>query len=178
MKITGQTIPPEFADAYSNLVSTNSSGAGAGTRARTRRGARVPPSKKRKPDSLTDFEPAALALINYLISIGTAHASIPKKTAIVSDLKKGIFDPKYWKKCQVVSTSYLGSAPTSVPDTNPPPYAYRDDLNQPTEPTYSQGLPDVAPARYSGHSSGTFFSDDLLVWSATIFNLRNKIDLQ
>lgn len=175
MKITNQAVPPELDTLYKTLVSTNTTGPGAGTQARTRTGATISPAKKRKPDDTNNIRPAVEKLIAYLHTRQNPPPYIPTVYEEIENIANGIFNPDFWVKCEEISNKFYKSTPTNAFDPNPPPYAYRDEFNLPTRPTYTTGIFDASPARYAGQTTAGFFYDSYLVWQTTLFILKNPI---
>ncbi len=175
MKITSQNIPPELATLYASLISTTSTGAQAGTRATTRRGAMISPNKKQNRAVYNDITAAVEILIERLGNYKTPEEFRAKVRAEMGAINNGEWNPAYWIKCKVLTTNYLGNIPASVADNNPPPYAYRDPANMPTRTTYGAGSTDTAPARYTGQTLGGLFCDTLLVWCRTTYRLEEAI---
>lgn len=176
MKITNQNVPPDMQQRYDALISSDTAGAGAGTRARTRRGARIRPGKQRTKTNYADITEAVKILFRRLGYKDTQGGFSALVRAEKKAIGKGIWNPTHWQKCPIITTDYLANIPASVQDMNPPPYAYRDPANMPTIPAYSDGTAAAAPARYTGATSAGLFSDTLLVWTRTTYRLLHNIN--
>lgn len=175
MKITSQNIPVDLQGLYDSLISTNKTGAHAGTRTRTRRGAGISPSKKQVKTVYNDITAAVEELI---VRLGTPRGAAEFTKKVLDEkraINAGIFNPAYWIKCDIIATDYLSNAPSSTANATPPPYAYRDSNNMPSLPVYGSGSAASAPARYAGATASGLFCDTLLVWSRTVYNLQTPI---
>lgn len=81
MKITAQAVPPEIAQAFARLVSTTTTGAAAGTITRTRRAARISPSKTPTMTRDNDMTaPVELLLFRLGMTAGTHDYTAAART--------------------------------------------------------------------------------------------------
>lgn len=88
----------------------------------------------------------------------------------------GIFPSPYWRELPLISATYYTSTPTSSPDLNPGPYAYRDPLNQPTAPIYPAGTETPGPASYTGETFAGYFEDSQLTWRHQLHEIADAND--
>lgn len=164
MKVTEQNIPPELAALYAAVASQMQiDPSGTGT-VRTRRAATSTHSKRRHKGGASVFDPIINALMNALgMKMGDEARGLMLQDQR-DKIRRGNFDLQYWIPCDQVAEAYLQSTPSWIENTNPPPYAYRDPLNRPSIPTYSDGGATSAPCLYNGQTSGEIYRDTLLRW--------------
>lgn len=173
MKITGQNVPPQLATKYKKLVATNATGPGDARMARTRRSVRATKPKAPAQRGVELFRSAAAFVADALIADGQ---KINRADFIGKEMRRllaGEFDPAYWKRCDVVQDVALESLPTSVPREFIPSYIYPDETNQPTTPTYPDGMPANDMPSYEGALIGDRFEDQRIVWERVTFDIVN-----
>lgn len=175
-KVTDQNIPTELKALYDALASSNVAGTSAAAAIKQKKGSKKPRKKKRSNLDLVAFRDCAEEIANRL---GMHPATIAFRdfvNAQIRELILGIYNAQYWEKLTPDSALTYESNPISVVDTSPPPYAYRDPLNQPTLPSYAVGTLTGAAPGYAGHTSASIYSDDYLRWRRMVFTLENIKD--
>lgn len=156
---------------YDRLVSNNPPDIGGQLFARTRRAARNAQRLRTKSILFLRIEQAAEEICRRLGLLEGSEEWRAKRYEQRTALLAGIFDPRYWKKCALISESFFTSTPTSIPDPSPPPYSFRIVSNLPTIPTYPPGVADSGPAGYAGSKVGDYFEDQSLSWLESLFEL-------
>ncbi|MFA5825506.1 MAG: hypothetical protein WC825_05985 [Gallionellaceae bacterium] len=172
MKIDTQTIPPELAAAYAKLISRKPTLSGSFFIARTKPAAHKPLRKKGKSKHVRDIEKAVDEMIKYLTIVNRQAPDAGLKAQQVRNIKQGIFEPRYWTKCKLVSEDTLVNYPTSGPFIGARNYAYPDVLNMPSTPVYGNGVLDSGGASYYGETVAGVFSDVELFWLRLVFELQ------
>lgn len=174
MKIIGQNIPPELQQMYKRLIKTNQPDESGTARAQTS----VNVAKKSiiKYKHKNSLESIAKAAYDQALKIGAVRQNRQFVSEELERLKNGIFSPDYWQPCELISTAYLESQPTSTEDLDPPPYAFRDPLKRPSIPTYPAGTPSQAPTSTTGQITGEIWRDGLWVWKKTVLSVFNPED--
>lgn len=173
MKVTNQTIPPSLQDEYDRLFARKPTGAGDAFITRTKPKVRKPAPKKTPRKILKDYEEATDFLIEYLTKINGIPPEKTFRAAQIAELKKGYFNPEYWKQCTEESSATLENNPTSGPFIEIRNYAYPDPGNQPSTPTYGAGVPASGNPAYIGWTTNTVFNDMGLRWIRKVFSLNN-----
>lgn len=171
MKITNQNVPPELLAKYRKLVSSNATGEGAGSTARTRRAVRATKPKRQQDRGIEQYRSAAAFVADMLIAAGE---KINRADFIGQEMRRllaGEFSPDYWKECDVLDTTSLESLPSSVNRDFIPSYIYPDETMQPTTPTYPDGVIASGLPAYEGVLVGDRFTDQRLTWQRTIFDI-------
>lgn len=173
MKITNQSIPPELAAAYAELVCTKATGAGDTFTTRTKKAVHKPARKRPKSRTLMEYEKAVDFLIAFLKEKTGNDPAPTFRNEQIKKLKKGVFDDAYWISCTIESEQVLLTEPTFSPWVGPRNYAYPDPSNQPTVPLYLDGNNSSGALDYVGYTAGTEFRDVSLKWRRTVFELAN-----
>lgn len=174
MKINTQTIPPELAAAYAKLVSRKPTLSGPAFIARTKAAAHKPMRKKGKSGHIISIEKAVDFLVAYITSVNKKAPPTGFRAQQIYNLRHGIFEPHYWKKCIVSSDVVLENVPTNFDYTGPRNYAYPDPSNLPSIAIYGAGTLATGDASYVGATQTGRFNDLLLKWRRIIFELNNE----
>jgi hypothetical protein len=176
VKITSPNPPPELVAWYATILSFTPHGAGLDLGARTRRAATA---KLKRPN----MRPAHKAIRNAAERIARKKGLVKDKaattrfvSALTAAIKIGDFDPELWQTILPRSEVYITATADSVIDPDPGPYAYRDDDNLPSIPTYHDGEADAGPARYHGATTTGIFRDDSLTWHRIVYDLYDQLD--
>lgn len=164
VKLTAQSVPPEHAATLAQYLSPNLANAPGKVQARTRQKVKKKPYKKRA-------QRLAKTLRDLIKKMAYAYAEqnqIPYspawERARLDEAKRALFLYPYWLRMIHESTNYHTNSPTTATDPAPPPYAYRDPLNLPTLPTYSDGTITSGPAAYHGEKIAGQFHDSTWTW--------------
>lgn len=168
-KVTDQAVPPELATAFFRIWSPATAPAPATGTGRTRRAAKLRPQPKKRPAN----RPKLMDICRAIARAYSVRKRITYQSALARHVyslaRAGTFPEEYWHECLAIGEETLTSAPASVPDPSPPPYAYRDPFNLPTIPTYPPGTPGGSAPEYHGETTAGYFEDNALSWNRTRF---------
>jgi hypothetical protein len=174
-KYTDQDIPPELVAAYERLISNGVAGVTASGTSRIRTAATRPQRLRKAPYVVRRLS----AMVDVLCKrLGLDRDSQSWKNRHFTELEKllkGEIDPDIWIACTRIASAVLSAAPASVPDPDPPAYAYRDIGNLPTLPTYPLGVEVGGNPLYNGTWDEGYFKDDLWNWARTVFMLIEEV---
>ena len=176
MWITDQSVPPEYADQMAAILSTLPSAPGVPGQARTRRAARMSANTYTVRTAFAALADAVAYLADKLQYPPRSQPRRGFEYARLRELLTGEVNPDYWQQLPAPVRRIFTSTPSSIPDPDPPPYAYRDPANLPTIPTYPDGTLTTGTPLYSGSTSAGYFNDDNLTWSRSTYNLITPID--
>lgn len=171
-KVVGQSVPPALAALYAALAAPNKVIQGPDGALRMKPSVKRPKKKPRRNLDLIAIQRVAQIVADEL-QAKTGQANPPGFVYdLTQELILGIFDARYFQKCQVKVAVTLDSTPTYSADPAPPPYIYRDPGNLPSVPVYPNGTPTTGGASYSGQQIGGLFADTNLKWRKLAFTSK------
>jgi hypothetical protein len=175
MKIEGQAIPPELAAAYARLISNNPTSQSGTTIARTRRAAKQSQAQIARNAHEKNVERLIESLHGLHAAAGDPRLHPGWRYDRKSALLDGTIEEEYWTPCELLGVQCLRSAPSSVIDTSPHTYSYRDDNMMPTIPTYPDGTGTTDNPSYDGLLSGSLFTDQQWTWRRSVWRRDEDI---
>lgn len=175
MKITGQSIPPELAAAYANLVSTNVAGVGSARDARTRKKVRQSQAKRKRNPMLEYIKGAVDELIKYKQSGGNWTMPEGFRQDQINKLRNQVFDTDYWVEITQQEEQAYQQVPSWAAYTGARPYSYPDENYLPSRAIYTTGTTTTGNPRYEGSVSGVQYRDTLLRWKRYILTLESTL---
>lgn len=166
MKITDQDIPAELAALYARYLTPMVATATPQATLRTRRAAKLTktPRQRRKKDLLAIFMPAARGLAHQNWFNAADPGMLVWLKARAQELRDATINLSYWFSQNASQTQNHTITPSSVPDSAPGPYTYRDSGNLPSVMTYGTGSNTTLGLHYAGATTGGYFTDTNLRW--------------
>lgn len=175
MKTTGQSIPPEMADAYNKIVSTNAAAPGGVSTLRTSKKVKLTKRPKRPNRKLDKAYQAVDKLIEYLNNKGGWVMPTGFRTDEARRIYAGQFDPQYWVEATLVESKTLVSAASNSAFIGPRNYSYPDPLNEPVHTEYGTGTETTGNPRNSGSTPISTWGDIELAWIRATYKLKNSL---
>lgn len=168
-KVTDQDVPPDLTATFFKVWTPTTAAAPTTGTGRTRRAARLRPVPKPKRQT----RPKLMDICRQIAAAYAVRKRVRYSESIARNAyslaRAGTFPEDYWIELDHTGSAIYTSAPTSIPDPSPPPYAYRNPFNLPSIPTYPPGTQSGSAPGYTGHTAGGYFQDDSISWERHTF---------
>jgi len=169
MKLTDPDPPPELAGYFAALTSMTPSAEPGDWIARTRRVVRSSAAPRITAAVTKSARKSAEQLAAFMRGTSAENLDEAWIAARADEIAARQLNPQYWTQFLAYDVRGYGCTPTAQDHPAPPPYAYRDESNLPTLPTYAITDTNFTGMSYTGETINGRFRDTRLEWATWFF---------